>query len=69
MLYFNDIIALAGKTRKLNNQLRRGQCLFNALYDINPDVANNIRSTDSDCFYDDNKIETFFNELIKFGYI
>jgi hypothetical protein len=35
-------------------QLRTGQNMFNALYRLFPDVANEIRGTEYDCFYGNN---------------
>lgn len=36
--------------------IRKGQCLFNFLYDIQSELANNIRGGDLDCFHSDRKI-------------
>lgn len=49
--------------RRDNPNLRWGQALFNALYDINPELADHIRGTGSDPFYDDSKINHFYNSL------
>lgn len=46
-----------------NKYLRYGQQCFNLLYDIDPDVANEIRGTKLDPFYDDNKLSSFFNYI------
>lgn len=47
----------ADALQKENKALRRGQALFNALYEQAPDLANTIRGTDLDPFYDDKKIQ------------
>jgi hypothetical protein len=38
---------------------RRGQNYFNALNDLHHDLANQIRGTDLDPFYDDKKLASF----------
>jgi hypothetical protein len=43
--------------------LRKGQSLFNALVEMNIDLANKIRGTENDCFYDDKKIKNFIKEI------
>ena len=40
-------------------QLRTGQVAFNSLYAADPDLANQIRGTDADPFYDDSRLELF----------
>ena len=42
---------------------RRGQCLFNALHDLDAELADMIRGGPSDCFYRDDKIPRFWLEL------
>ena len=36
-----------------------GQCYFNALYDVEPELADEIRGTSDDPFYDDGRIPEF----------
>ena len=43
--------------------LREGQILFNVLSEEEPEWANEIRSTDSDPFYNDKKIPAFWEWL------
>ncbi len=45
--------------------LRRGQSLFNALYDSNPDIANKIRGTEKDPFYKNHLESVFLFEVEK----
>jgi hypothetical protein len=40
--------------------IRYGQHLFNSLNEIRPDIANIIRGTDDDPFYNDKKIGRFW---------
>ena len=38
---------------------RQGQAMFNALYFVDEDLANEIRSTEFDCFHNNAKIGVF----------
>lgn len=49
-------------TPKYKNQ-RIGQRYFNLLFDINYEVANEIRGTNFDPFYDDKKIGLFLSRI------
>lgn len=45
---------------------RNGQTLFNVLYDLEPDLANEVRATELDPFYNDNVkpfVEWLFDRL------
>ena len=42
---------------------RKGQAYFNYLYQLHPDVANEIRETEYDPFYNDSQIEKFLNKI------
>ena len=46
-----------------NPNLRRGQALFNALAEVNPNKADRIRGTDIDPFFNNNRIKAFFQEV------
>jgi hypothetical protein len=50
--------------QEMNGKLRLGQCIFNAMYTINPDLGKLISGTDYSCFSDDSKIIRFIT-LIK----
>jgi hypothetical protein len=39
-----------------NSEERRGQALFNALYSMNQELAEEIRNTEYDPYFDDTKI-------------
>lgn len=39
-----------------NKHIRKGQSLFNYLHFVNPDLANEIRATEYDCFYNDDLV-------------
>lgn len=45
------------------NGLRKGQVIFNELNAFNPQLANLIRGTSEDPFYQDNRIPDFLNKL------
>ena len=38
---------------------RLGQACFNAVYEVDPVVADKLRGTDKDCFYFDSRIDDF----------
>ena len=42
---------------------RRGQALFNALYELHPHAADRLRATPADPFYDDQRIPAFWRTL------
>jgi hypothetical protein len=44
---------------------RKGQAYFNALYETDIELANSIRGTDIDPFYDDAKVAPFLNKITK----
>ncbi len=46
-----------------NSQMRSGQCMFNTLYQINPVIADSIRGTELDCFYQNKRIKKFLTEI------
>ena len=43
----------------VNKAWRKGQLYFNALYDVDPELANHIRGTSIDPLHQDEKIESF----------
>ena len=47
--------------------LRHGQAIFNEACSLWPDEVNEIRGTEDDCFYDDNKIKNFLSHLYAEG--
>jgi hypothetical protein len=46
-----------------NGQLRYGQAHINALHQIRPELYEAITETESDCFYNDEKIPKFMKFL------
>jgi len=61
-------LSLVNTTKKEKPHWRYGQVLFNALYDINPKIANQVRGTASDPFHFDKgeEIGRFFTWLSQY---
>lgn len=64
MKTFEEILLEFMQSKK-PDELRLGQHAFNFIYDIEPDIANQIRGTDKDCFYLNDKMSDFFEEAHK----
>ena len=45
--------------------MRKGQATFNAVFSVDSEIANKLRGTEKDCFYFDDKIEKFMEEVYK----
>ena len=45
---------------------RIGQAHFNVLYKLHPELANQIRATDKDPFYKDERLADFMEEISDF---
>jgi hypothetical protein len=58
-----QVVIRSVELQRLNYGYRVGQALFNALEDLHPDEANRVRGTESDPFYNDSKIDSFFQTL------
>lgn len=43
--------------------VRKGQMYFNELHNINPQLADSIRNSSCDPFYNDSRIEKFLNKI------
>jgi hypothetical protein len=43
---------------------RTGQAYFNALYTLYPEVADAVRATDADPFYQDSRLDAFFEAIL-----
>lgn len=53
----------ASRTKAAIPNLRWGQTLFNTLVDVRPDIAERIRGTSLDPFYDDWLVGAFLLEV------
>ena len=58
----NDVVEFAHTIQLKYEEYRWGQTFFNALYRLYPQVADKIRGTDKDPFYNDKKV----SECIEF---
>ena len=58
---FPEYVTKALKVHHANPELRVGQSYFNTLYDIKPNMANTIRGTNLDPFYQNRIIPAFLD--------
>jgi hypothetical protein len=49
--------------RKRPKHIREGQEAFNRLRDVKPDLARALTATDADPFYNDSRLEAFFDHI------
>ena len=61
---FHEYIIVAAELFR-ENDFRMGQTYFNVLLEMRPDIANHIRGTDKDAFYDNDKLPTMLAEVYK----
>lgn len=54
----------AAQMIKVNTEIRYGQAIFNAAYEMYPESTNRLRNTKYDCFYNDDRVNDFLTELI-----
>lgn len=45
------------------DKIRKGQKAFNDLYQVDPDIANLIRGTINDPFYNDKRLPDFYKKI------
>lgn len=55
---------LTKQTLKNNSHLRAGQTLFNELYTLKPELADSIRGTNCDPYYNNKRIPAFFEAIL-----
>lgn len=66
MKTFEDIVTdYVYKSVERQRELRQGQFMFNYFHEVEPDIANQITGTDSDCFYLDNRMPQFLDQFKK----
>ena len=64
MLHNSDyIIELAKNEVKNHPYIRMGQAIFNEAYKGYPEATDQLRATEFDCFYNDEKIEGFLSMI------
>jgi hypothetical protein len=57
-------VILRMKAEDTQGNIRKGQRLFNSLFEVDPTMANSIRGTNIDPFHDDSKIDDFIGFVI-----
>ena len=62
---YSKNIQLHIKVQNKPEEWRLGQAYFNYAYELYPEETNQLRGTEYDCFYDDNKISIFLEKLNK----
>jgi len=62
---FGAVMKSALYEKSLNEDLRLGQCVFNATGFYFPEVANSLKATGADCFHQDSKIIHFVNAILE----
>lgn len=62
---YSKNIQLHIKVQNKPKEWRLGQAYFNYAEELYPEKTNQLRGTGYDCFYDDNKIPIFLEELNK----
>ena len=60
---FTKNIQLHIKVQNKPEEWRLGQAYFNYAYELYPKETDDLRGTEYDCFYDDNKISNFLKKL------
>ena len=60
---YNELFRRVGVALQRFPNLRYGQIVFNEAHSMWPDFANELRGTDDDCFYRDDKVELFLSHL------
>lgn len=60
---YDEFVTEAERACVKNPFLRRGQAASNALYLLRPDLAAKVTASDLDPFYDDAKVERFYEWL------
>jgi hypothetical protein len=56
---YRQFIEHCGYAKGLNPEWRHGQTYFNELYKLNPKLADFIRGTEADPFYQDSRLPSF----------
>ncbi len=66
MKLIDKVKAMAAQAQKDCPKLRDGQAMFSALYEVNPELANEIRGTDIDPYFsqpDDRRMQSFLDAI------
>lgn len=49
--------------KNVSQGLRKGQSIFNAVHEVDSETANELRATDIDCYYFDDRIDSFMTSV------
>lgn len=63
IVYISDLTKRLFDVEAKGDQ-RAGQWLFNCLFAVRPDLANEVRTTENDPYYDDKKIPNCWTFII-----
>jgi hypothetical protein len=66
-MLFNKVVCRARDFQDAHPSWRWGQCLFNALTEVDVTLAGKIQGGVDDPFYDDALIDRFYIRLLKRG--
>lgn len=58
-------VAIVAEKMRDTPRIRLGQSLFNATHELRPDLANKVRGSDLDPFYNDGRAGAFLAWLAK----
>jgi len=59
----NELLARRDELMALNPSWRKGQSLFNALAEMHPSLAGDVRGTINDPFYTDRRCDSLINHI------
>ena len=59
-----EIRRRAAQLVKVNTEIRYGQAIFNAAFAMFPHAVNQLRNTEYDCYYHDDRVTKFLTQLI-----
>ena len=62
-----EFLALSFQKKRHNPDLRIGQAVFNLAFELFPEWAEMIRSSDVDPFFLDEKVEDFLKSSVEHG--
>lgn len=60
-----DIVNMAKRAREIYPEWRYGQAVFNTCHSLFPKIADNLRGTKYDPFYDDTRVDSFLDQVEK----
>lgn len=61
------VVLKSARQRMATKDERWGQALFNSLHYLDPELANEVRGTEADPFYDDARVDAFYSRMAEDG--